>query len=162
MSKSISLFIVVLLFVCSLFFSKCQKEYSYEGGPVGNTTGSAVFTCTGITVMGNYYTATSLDQTNTVQLQVNVTIAGTFSVTTNTSNGIKFSASGAFTGTGLQTITLNGSGAPVSSPARRSPRPASRRRFRAALSTRHLTPTRDGHSVARSWPRALRLASMEG
>jgi hypothetical protein len=117
MSKSISLFIVVLLFACCIFFSKCQKEYSYEGGPIGNTTASAVFTCTGITVMGNYYTATSLDQTNTVQLQVNVTIAGTFNVSTNTSNGIKFSASGIFTSMGLQTITLNGSGSPVATGA---------------------------------------------
>lgn len=117
MSKPIPLFIVVLLFACSIFFSKCQKEYSYEGGPVGNTNGSAVFTCTGITVMGNYYTTTSLDQTNTIQLQVNVTTAGTFSVSTNTSNGIQFSAAGAFTSTGLQTITLKGSGTPVATGA---------------------------------------------
>lgn len=123
MNKLFSLFIASLfLLVCTIFFTTCKKEYSYEGGPPnGNASGSAVFTlvgaggnCTGSIVMGNYYVNTALDANDIVDLQVDVTKIGTYSVSTNSVNGFKFSASGTFTTTGVQTITLSGSGTPAS------------------------------------------------
>lgn len=122
MNKHISVFIASLfLLACVMFFTTCKKEYSYEGGPVnGNGTGTAVFTllgaggtCTGSIVTGNYYVSIPLDAGNTIELQVDVTTVGTYTVNTNSANGIHFSTAGTFTTTGVQTIILSGSGTPV-------------------------------------------------
>lgn len=88
---------------------------------VGGTGGSAVFTlngapnaCSGAVINGTYMVGTPLvSGTNTVVLNVNVTTVGTWSITTNTVNGVVFSGSGTFASTGAQTITLNGSGTPI-------------------------------------------------
>lgn len=49
----------------------------------------------------------------TQTIQVNVTQIGHYNIATNTVNGIQFSASGQFTATGVQNLTLNSSGLPV-------------------------------------------------
>ncbi len=77
-----------------------------------NATGT---TCAPIQVSGTYTQGIALAGTNTVQVQVNVATAGTYSITTNTVNGVKFSASGSFTTTGVQNVILAGSGTPVDS-----------------------------------------------
>jgi hypothetical protein len=111
-SRSIAIF---LLFV--VLFITCTKEYSYEGGKSGGTAvytlSGAGATCTGAVVNGKYYNDVALGSGNTIQLQVNVTTTGTFTLSTNTVNGIYFSASGSFTNTGLQSIILSGTGTPV-------------------------------------------------
>jgi uncharacterized protein (TIGR02145 family) len=48
-----------------------------------------------------------------VTLVANVTTAGTYNITTTTVNGVTFSASGTFGGTGSQTVTLTPSGTPT-------------------------------------------------
>jgi uncharacterized protein (TIGR02145 family) len=49
----------------------------------------------------------------TVTLEASVTTAGTYTVFTNTVNGVTFSASGTFAGTGNQTVTLTATGTPT-------------------------------------------------
>jgi hypothetical protein len=71
-------------------------------------------TCNGTTVSGSYVTGTALTTSNKVDVEVNVATAGAYTITSNTVNGMTFSKSGVFTGTGIQTVTLNGSGTPVS------------------------------------------------
>ncbi len=68
--------------------------------------------CGGAVVNGSYATGLDLNFTNTVTLSVNVTTIGTYTITT-AKNGMTFSGSGAFTTTGVQTITLNGTGIPT-------------------------------------------------
>ncbi len=123
MNKLFSAFAASLfLITCAVFFTTCAKEYSYEGGFVnGSASGTAVYTlngeggeCLGSLVMGNYYAGTPLNTGDTVQLQVNVTTAGTYILSTGSADGINFSASGNFTDTGMQTIMLSGNGTPVS------------------------------------------------
>ena len=78
--------------------------------------GSAAFTiaCTGATPVGTYVAGTALTASNTITLNVSVTTAGTWSVTTSPAvNGITFSGTGTFATTGAQTITLLGSGTPT-------------------------------------------------
>jgi len=78
--------------------------------------GSAVFTiaCTGATPAGTYVVGTALGAGNTITLNVNVTTAGSWSVTTAPAvNGLIFSGTGTFATTGTNTITLNGSGTPA-------------------------------------------------
>ncbi len=106
-----------LLLICVVFFITCKKEYSYEGSLSTNT---AVYklvgvggSCTGSVVNGKYYVGTSLNTANTIQLQVDVTTVGTYSLFTNTVNGIQFFGSGSFTNTGVQTIILTGNGTPL-------------------------------------------------
>ncbi len=80
------------------------------------TGGSSVFTvtCTGSTPVGVYVAGTPLTATNTITLNVDVTTAGTWSVTTSPAvNGVIFSGTGTFTTTGAQTIVLTGSGTPT-------------------------------------------------
>jgi hypothetical protein len=104
------------LLLSVLFFVSCQKEYSVENTP-GTT---AAFTydgepnnCVAAVIQGAYLTGTPLDSTNTAVIAVDVTKLGTYSITTNTINGIKFSGSGIFTAKGSQDIILTGSGTPV-------------------------------------------------
>jgi hypothetical protein len=123
MKRLFSVFATALFLLASgIFFGTCQKEYSYEGGNQnGSSSGTAVYTlngsggsCIGSTVTGEYFADISLTQANTILLQVDVTTIGTYNLTTNNTNGIQFSAAGTFTNTGMQTITLTGSGTPVS------------------------------------------------
>ncbi|MFN8289658.1 MAG: hypothetical protein U0U70_05355 [Chitinophagaceae bacterium] len=83
-------------------------------------TSPAVFTlsgaptnCTTPVINGTYGKDVPLTTANTVVLNVNVTTAGSYNVTTTAVNGMTFSGSGVFSGTGAQTITLTGSGTPT-------------------------------------------------
>ena len=107
---------LLFVFLLPLLFS-CNKEYSLEGNATG---GSALFTysgspgaCTDAIVTGNYQAGNAMDMNNKVTLSVNVSIIGSYSITTPTVNGIYFSGSGIFTTPGLQTIMLTGSGVPI-------------------------------------------------
>lgn len=113
--RSLSIFIATLLFLfLAIIYTSCKKEYSYEGG-------IAVFTflgdggnCTNPVINGTYSAGIALQPSNNIQLQVNVTTIGAYGFSTNSVNGIKFTASGSFTVLGVQTITLTGNGKPVS------------------------------------------------
>ena len=91
--------------------------------PSGGST-AAVFTlngvpgtCSGAVSNGTYTAGTVLAASNTVTLNVTVLTAGTYSVTSNAINGISFSATGNFATTGVQTITLSGTGTPTAAGA---------------------------------------------
>lgn len=123
MKKLISIVVTFFVFTsCGIFFTTCQREYSYEGGiSNGTASGTAVYSlngaggaCTGSIIMGEYYAGTPLGPSNAIQLQVNVDSIGTYSLSTNSTNGMQFTTSGIFTNTGMQTITLTGTGTPVS------------------------------------------------
>ncbi len=88
------------------------------GGGTGTafgTLGASVGVCTPVTTGGTFTQGVSLTSTNTVQVQVTVTTPGTYTISTNTVNGVSFSKTGTFTATGVQTVILIGSGTPVSS-----------------------------------------------
>jgi hypothetical protein len=75
--------------------------YTLKGSPAA---------CAPMMVHGLYYTSTALNATNTVDVDVDVSSPGSYTLSTNTVNGIKFSATGIFTATGVKTVTLLGSG----------------------------------------------------
>jgi len=77
--------------------------FTYNGAP-GN--------CIAPVINGTYAAGTALNGTNSIVLGVNVTVAGSYSVSTNSSNGVTFSGSGNFTSTGANTITLTSSNIP--------------------------------------------------
>lgn len=92
--------------------------------PAGS--GPAVFTmtgspsCTTPVINGTYITGAILNASNTVVLNVNVTTAGTYTVTTFLTNGMTFAGTGTLA-TGAQTITLTGSNTPINSGATQIP-----------------------------------------
>jgi hypothetical protein len=69
--------------------------------------------CTGAIVSGRFVADTALTVSNSVTITVNVALAGPYSITTNTVNGISFSQTGTFTSTGPQTVILKGTGMPT-------------------------------------------------
>jgi len=93
--------------------STCNFTVNVGSAGVG-TLGGAGGACTPSTVNGTYTAGTALTASNTVSIQVNVTTAGAFNITTNTVDGFSFAFSGTLA-VGTQTVTLNGTGTPGSS-----------------------------------------------
>lgn len=82
------------------------------GGTAAYSLNGGTGACTGATVNGTFTTGTATTATNTVVLNITVTQAGTYNISTNTVNGIKFTGTGSFTIAGAQTVTLTASGTP--------------------------------------------------
>ena len=92
-------------------FSNSGNAGGVSSGVLGDSSGN----CKPVTLAGTYSQGIALDSTNTVQVQVTVATAGSYSIKTNTINGVSFSKTGTFTSVGVQTIILTGSGIPTSS-----------------------------------------------
>ncbi|HUR66304.1 MAG TPA: hypothetical protein VMZ03_08115 [Chitinophagaceae bacterium] len=94
----------------------CQKEESFEipNTPAGGSLqDDASGDCLPKTVNGTYGVGQALvPTTNTVNVQVNVTRTGSYTVYTDTVNGYYFRAVGTFTTLGNNTVTLRGNGTP--------------------------------------------------
>ncbi|MFZ1529922.1 MAG: hypothetical protein WAT19_14295 [Ferruginibacter sp.] len=107
---------LVVLTAALVLMLSCEKENSYEGGATGNSEGSLKFDggnkCLPSNVNGVYKTGTALASTNYVDVQVNVTTAGAYVITTDTVNGMYFRAVGIFGTTGNQMVRLSGAGTP--------------------------------------------------
>jgi hypothetical protein len=102
-----------------LLLAACQRDVE---GDLEVINSSFTFTgasgaCTTPVISGTYTPGTPLNASNTVTLSVNVQSTGAYTITTNTTNGYKFSGSGVFTSTGLKTIVLTGSGTPLAAQA---------------------------------------------
>ncbi|MGH2563886.1 MAG: hypothetical protein ACRDE5_05205, partial [Ginsengibacter sp.] len=96
------------------------KFSSTIGGSSSNGTSTGVLgdssgNCKPVTLSGIYSQGIMLTAANTVQVQVTVASPGTYTITTNTVNGITFSKTGTFTSTGVQNVTLTGAGIPTNS-----------------------------------------------
>ncbi|WP_131329466.1 hypothetical protein [Chryseobacterium piperi] len=76
--------------------------------------GVYTMSCGSATPNGVYKVGVTLTSSNTITLPVNVSALGSYTITTNTVDGISFSGSGTFTSTGNQNITLQGVGSPTS------------------------------------------------
>src|SRR3954447_6806758 len=97
--------------------SVCNFSVNVETGSSGET---AVYTlestsgnCANSNATGTYQQGTPLNSSNIVSLQVKVDTVGTYFISAGPVNGMAFSVRGTFASTGLQTVTLVGSGTPV-------------------------------------------------
>ena len=113
--KILPLLLSVLIIL--LFFSACQKEKSFESGSTpsaGSLQSDVGGECLPKTVAGVYEETTPLDPaTNYIDVQVNVTQAGSYVIYTDTVNGTYFRATGTFTTDGANTVRLTGNGTPA-------------------------------------------------
>lgn len=83
------------------------------GGASVFTLGGAPLACTGAMANGTYVAGTALNAGNTLTVSVNVTTIGTFAIGVIPANGFGFGATGTFTTTGPQTVTLASTGTPA-------------------------------------------------
>lgn len=108
----------MLLFLAAgiLLMNACQKEKSYEGGITlseGLLQDDGGGDCLPKTIAGVYVAGIALaGSTNYIDVQVNVTKTGAYTIYTDTVNGIYFRVTGVFTNTGLNTVRLKGFGTP--------------------------------------------------
>jgi hypothetical protein len=105
----------MLLLATAFVVSSCQKELSFEAGLAkGTLAKDALGDCMPITVTGSYQKDTLLKTTtNYVDVQVNITQTGSYSIKTDTLNGYSFSAAGFISVPGLNTVRLLANGRPV-------------------------------------------------
>lgn len=107
-------------FVVSFDGSSCDIQVTVlpagAGGPAVftlETTGTTPpLSCSGATAAGTYIIGSPLNSSNTVTLSVNVTTIGTFTMTSTATNGMTFEKTGVFLNTGIQNVTLVGTGTP--------------------------------------------------
>ena len=93
----------------------CRKEYSYEGGPQARyVIEGSPGECAPIALSGFYIAGTATGTGNTLQLTINVTNTGNYTIFTTPRDGISFAASGNFADTGIHVVTLQCSGIPDS------------------------------------------------
>lgn len=107
--KLLSFFITLLAFV------SCQKEFSRETGAqsAGTLLKDASGNCLPQLVFGIYVAGKVLKaDSNYVDIQVEVTTPGTYQISTDEVNGMRFSATGSFAATGVSTVRLKGTGTP--------------------------------------------------
>lgn len=69
--------------------------------------------CMNYVLAGNYITGVAMTTANTVVINVNVTTPGTYTISTQQSNGMTFTGAGTLANTGVQTITLTAAGTPI-------------------------------------------------
>lgn len=79
-----------------------------------NITGPAVYAvdCASAVVSGTYIAGEELDASHEITVNINVTTTGGYNIS-STVNGMTFSAAGNFSVTGVQPVTLSGSGIPT-------------------------------------------------
>lgn len=94
----------------TITFNQPAGGCTFTVNVIGASTYS--YTCAGTIVNGTYAKGTALSAANTVSIQVNVSAIGSYNITTS-SGGMTFAKAGGFTSTGLQTVTLNGTGTPA-------------------------------------------------
>ncbi len=118
--KSIKAFSFLMMIAVILF--GCQKEYSVEnGGTSGMATGTLKSggsgECLPSSVQGVYTAGIATNAANYINVDVDITALGSYTINTNIVNGYSFSATGVATTLGVQTIKLNASGTPVANGA---------------------------------------------
>ncbi|WP_353119347.1 hypothetical protein [Myroides odoratus] len=88
--------------------STCSFDINVTRQPVAYS-----LICNSIVVRGDYAPNIPMNASNTITLNASVEYIGAYTISTNTVNGVTFTASGTFTSTGLQEVVLKGNGTPL-------------------------------------------------
>ena len=107
--------------IAAAMLVSCQKELSFEAGasaPNGTaegTLGGTPGTCANLQFIGIYGAGMAVPDTNALQVEVTFAKAGTYTISTDTCNGLSFKGSGIVTTvTGIpQTVVLKAFGTPT-------------------------------------------------
>lgn len=106
--------LVISVFAAILFLSACNKDLSLNANGLSEGTLKDTVTgaCLPVTVHGIFKVDSILTNDNYVDVQVNIVIAGSFNIESDTVNGYSFKKTGTV-GTGLNTIRLYARGKPM-------------------------------------------------
>ena len=94
--------------------NSCQKEVSVEyGEPANGSLRSSAGDCLPKLVAGSFIATKALNDSNFIEVTVDVLSAGPYTIFTDSLNGYSFKASGTFANTGSNTVRLKATGKPV-------------------------------------------------
>lgn len=99
-------------FAAILLLTACQKNTDSGGESAGTLQSAVTGNCTPSTIHGIFKVDSVLNTDNYVDVQVNVTVAGSFIIKSDSVNGYSFKKAGTMSA-GLNTIRLYASGKPV-------------------------------------------------
>ncbi|MEP7110239.1 MAG: hypothetical protein ABI760_19745 [Ferruginibacter sp.] len=92
----------------------CRKEYSFENHDARGSLKDSAGICFAQSIHGTFYNGiTPGTDTAYIEVKVNVIKAGTYSIFTDTQNGLRFADSGVFTNVGINIINLRPGGTPI-------------------------------------------------
>lgn len=114
MRKQVLAFLSLACF--TLLFVGCAKEKSFETGfgpSDGSLQSETSGDCLPKNVVGIYEATVALTADNYIEVDVEVTTPGSYTIVTDTVNGFSFKAQGYFTEVGMNTVKLVSSGTPV-------------------------------------------------
>ena len=104
----------ILAFIFFIIAFSCQKEFSRENHIAKGTLKDVSGTCFPSTIHGTFYNGAAPDgNTAFVEVKVNVTTTGSYSIFTDMQNGLRFADSGIFKTAGINIIKLKPTGTPV-------------------------------------------------
>ena len=95
--------------------SSCTFSVTFDAmtPPAVYTLGGSPAGCTGFSLLGNYDVGVAMNSSNSTTIDVNVTNGGSYSISSIAANGVTFAATGVFSTTGPQQVTLYASGTPT-------------------------------------------------
>jgi len=103
----------LLLFIF-LLLSGCQRTISWDFSAKGTLKDEAGI-CFPSTISGTFYNGTTPgNDTAFIEVKVNVTSPGTYIISTDVQNGLRFFDSGSFNSTGIYLVKLKPFGKPIS------------------------------------------------
>ena len=106
---------ILSILIGAALFASCQKEFSFEGG--GESDGllqADVFgNCFPVELFGIYKEDSAMGSGNYVEVEVNVSTAGSYIISTDTVNGVSFRSVGMFGAPGSQVLRLAAAGTPL-------------------------------------------------
>lgn len=108
-------YLSIILLIVTLF-SACQHELSFgpnETRSSGTLKQAVSGNCLPMMIGGTYVAGNATGDTNFIDVQVRVTRPGTFSIQSDTINGLNFSRLGTFPDTGLISVRLQATGVPL-------------------------------------------------
>ncbi len=104
----------MLSFIILILTYGCAKELSFENRSASGTLKDASGSCFSNTMHGTFYNGLAPDaDTAYMEVQVNVLKTGSYTIYTDTQNGLQFSYSGVFDATGINIIKLKPAGTPL-------------------------------------------------
>lgn len=104
------LFVVSGLFSCQAPISPFPSETLQSQGSLQKDANDS---CSNITVAGSYVAGIACTDSNYIEVLVSITVAGNYSITTDTVNGYYFAAAGIFNSRGNFSVRLQSHGTPI-------------------------------------------------
>ncbi|MEO6290172.1 MAG: hypothetical protein ABIO76_09640 [Ginsengibacter sp.] len=103
--------LAIIVFITTF---SCQKELSLENHIAEGTLRDSSGICFSNTVKGTFYNGvTPGTDTTYVEIKVNVSKTGTYTISTDLQNGFSFADFGTFNNTGINIIRLKSTGTPI-------------------------------------------------